>query len=412
MLALGRPFGQQPGDVAGKVGESTGETRASELAEQILPRVQELRALEFKRTVPIEVIDDDEAREYMRRRFQEFLSPGELEQLQRAYALLGLIPEGLDIMKTFLDVLREQAGGFYDPDSGSFYVLDDIPESMGPMVIAHELTHALEDQHFDLDKRLHEVEEDDDRLFARSAIHEGSAVLVMSLYTAQAIINGELDAKSIEAFADSEVVQMETLEALPVVFQRQLMAPYLIGSSFLVRGNMMQLMSGGFPVADVDRVYGEPPESSEQILHPPKYWDPDQRDDPQAIELAGAGEALGRRWRKQYAGTLGELTLGVIVGAPTPLRQGAAQSGDRWTNAAASGWDGDRFELWSKGKSAVVLLATVWDSADDAREFADALPARDDLRWRVEGDRVAIVAGDAVHKTEAVLARILQVSSD
>ena len=124
-----------------------------------------------------------------------------------------------------------------------------------------------------------------------------------------------------------------------------------------------------------------------------------------------AGKALGEPWRKELDGVLGEMTLGVLVDAPTPTDlQNVIEIHDpaSWTNAAASGWDGDRWELWSSGAESVVLLGTVWDSASDAEQFAAALAGKSGLNWRVKGDRVALVAGDAGDKTGKLLSRMLK----
>jgi hypothetical protein len=144
-------------------------------------------------------------------------------------------------------------------------------------------------------------------------------------------------------------------------------------------------------------------------MHPAKYWDEEKRDDPVSLELGEAGKVLGPRWKKRLDGVLGEMVLGVMVGAPTPgLLDGlTAQIGTQWTNDAAMGWDGDRWELWVKGDRALVLLATVWDSESDAEEYAGALATDAGLRWVRSGTKVAVVAGNAGDKTEQLLGLIL-----
>lgn len=411
------PAWTQPSDAASDNSETNAvevlpSAVAVEIAMRITGEVETLRELAFKREVPIRVIDDDEARTHMVRRLEKFQTLEELEQTQRSYELLGLLPEGFDLVETILEVLREQAGGFYDPDSGAFFVLDDIPSAMAPVIIAHELTHALEDQHFDLDKRLQEVKHDDDRVLARSAIHEGSATLLMTVYTSQAMQSGELDAAALLSFAELEQEKAATLDRLPPVFRRQLLAPYLLGSSFLVRGDLAGVMTQGYPTADINRVYADPPQSSEQILHPEKYWDEGARDEPRPVALGNAGRQLGRGWYKAIDGTLGELTIGLLVGAATPIGAGGAQQPDRWTNEAASGWDGDRWELWEADGSTVVLMGAVWDSPADAEEFVAALAGRRGMTWKAEGSSVALIAGDAGDRTERVLNRILKNLSD
>jgi hypothetical protein len=331
--------------------------------------------------------------------------------MSKAYQLLGLLPEGTDILELYLDALREQAGGFYDPASRSYYLLDDMPPELGPMIAAHELTHALEDQHFSLDDRLRAVMHDDDQLFALSAVHEGSAMLLMLAYITRAALNGEIDPAALTAYADSEASKATALNAMPAVLLRQLLAPYALGASFLARGNMLAAAAKGYPVDDINRVYADTPLSSEQIMHPAKYWDAEKRDAPQTVNLDEAGKALGRHWSKRLEGVLGEMTLGVMAGAPTPeLLDGLTmQIGAEWTNDAAMGWGGDRYELWVRGDSALVLLGTIWDSDADAGEFAAALEADAGLSWKLSGNRVAVVAGHAGKKSGLLLDLILAV---
>jgi hypothetical protein len=106
---------------------------------------------------------------------------------------------------------------------------------------------------------------------------------------------------------------------------------------------------------------------------------------------------------------LGELTLGSLVGAKTPEAAELASGAVPWTNAAASGWGGDRYELWTKGDAAVVLVATVWDSATDAVEFSAALP-RDRATFAVRraGAKVGIVAGLTGEKCQALLSLLVK----
>jgi hypothetical protein len=386
--------------------------RAAALVDDVAGAVEELRGLEFRQPVPVEVIDDDAAREHVIQRLESFQSREQLDAVELAYKLLGLLPPEIDILQAYLDALREQAGGFYDPASKSFYLLDDMPPALGPMLAAHELTHALEDQYYDLDTRLREAIHNDDLIFAHSAVHEGSASLLMTIYSAQQMLAGEMDPIAMQAFAETEAAKAEVLLSLPPLLQRQLVGPYVLGTGFLTGGNVLGAMVQGFPKEKADRIYADGPLSSEQILHPSKYWDEGSRDDPRAVSLGGAGEILGSGWRRSFSGVLGEISLGVLVGAPTPrdFAALAIYDGEAWTNQAASGWDGDRWELWQREGESVVLLGTVWDSPADADQFAAALQTCDDLAWKAAGDRVAVVAGDAGEKQKKLLKRILAAS--
>lgn len=384
--------------------------QARGLVEKIVPQVEELRGLSFTRSVPVELIDDDQARAHLLRRLGEFQSEVEILAVERAYKLLGLLPPEIDIVEAYLGALGEQAGGFYDPTSGSFYVLSDMPAIIGPMIVAHELTHALEDQHFDLDARLRGALQDDDRIFALASVHEGSATLLMTVHMTGEAMQGRIDPLEIQAWAAAEAEKAELLGALPPLMRRQLVGPYVLGLAFVTQGSLLSAVGSDFPAERVDGIYRDGPVSSEQILHPERYWEVDSRDEPRTVRLVRAGRALGARWEMAGGGVLGELSLGLLVGAPTPVDFDSLDihSADAWTNEAATGWDGDRWELWVRGEQAVVLLGTVWDSRADAEEFAAALPETG-LRWKRNGDRVAIVAGDVDKRRGArALRRILR----
>lgn len=383
-----------------KIDPAEAKTQAAAIVKQI----EELRGLKFKQPVPVEVIDDDRAREYMLARLDRFGIRSQMNVTGEAYRMLGLLPEGVDLVESMLDVMRDQAGGFYDPDRKTFYLLDDMPPILAPMIIAHELTHALEDQHFDLDGRLKKALADDDRLFAIGAVHEGSAMVVMTQFTARQLMTGKTTPADLAAQAEAQAGQQEMLKGLPQVLTRQLLGPYLLGASFLTRGNLMQAATGGYPVEDAARAFASGPVSSEQVLHPEKFWDPGQRDDPREVSLSGTGEALGKRWKLAAEGVLGELVLGVLVGAEVPSEAQTMLGGSAaWTNQAAAGWGGDRWQLWKRGNKAVALAVIEWDSETDAGEFVEALPEDRGFEVISQGTRVVLVAGDAGKKRAALV---------
>ncbi len=379
--------------------------QAEAIAREIMPRVEAIRGLRFKRNVKTRVIGDAAAGRYAVDRFHRFTSDAEIRAQQKAYGLLGLLPPGTDIVAEYLKVLEEQAGGFYDPTARALYVLDDMPAGLAPILESHELTHALEDQRYGLDERLEQARGDDDRVFAISAVHEGSASIVMGIYAADALQRGELKLEDIQSLERSEAGKAAKLGALAPALRRQLLGAYLLGVSFLLRGDVTALAKRQYPVEDAQRCFADTPRSSEQILHPEKYWDPSKRDEPRAVELGNAGRLLGDGFKRTGFGILGELMIGVLTGAPTPSGSMAegVPGAQAWTNAAAEGWGGDRWELWTKGDAAVVLLKTVWDTEHDAEEFANALAGRPGLVWKQKGDRVGVVAGDAGEKVEPLL---------
>jgi len=373
--------------------------------ESVLPQVSGIRGLEFKRKVPVEVIDVARARKYARARFEATTPATKITADQKAFELLGLIPPCVDVLDTLLDVLEEQAGGFYDPGAKRFYLLDTMPKEMAGAFAAHEMTHALEDQYYDIDGRLAKIVDDDDATFALSSVAEGSASLAMAIYIVHGIAAGKMQTSDLEALRESDAGRAKRLDAMPGVLRKELLAPYVLGALFLQRG-APGAAPDAFPKSAVDAAWADPPRSSEQILHPAKYWDKEHRDLPKPVTLGGVSQVLGNGWIRAGSGILGEIAIGGLVGAPSPTSHddAAMVSASGWTNAAASGWGGDRWELWTHGGAAVVLLKTLWDSPQDAVEFEAALPTRPGLAFQREGSTVAVVAGDPEGKMKPLLA--------
>jgi hypothetical protein len=382
------------------------QPEAEAAVKAVVPDIQEIRGFKFTKPVPVSVIDDAKAREYALARFKRLTPESKIRSDQTVFRLLGLVPKDLDVLKALLDVLEEQAGGFYDPTTKSFYLLNDMPKNMTGLLTAHEMTHALEDQRYDIDGRIGKVLDDDDASFALSSVVEGSASLAAAIYVAKGIASGTLDAEALAGMSDA--VKTDRLNAMPDTLKRQLLGPYVLGVTFLSRAHGGSVGTE-FPRSDVDAAWARLPRSSEQILHPEKYWDAGRRDNPKPVTIPSPKVVLGKGWTLAGSGVLGELTLGSLVGASAPDTAALASGGGTWTNAAASGWGGDRFELWTNGPSSVVLLLTVWDTAKDADEFAAALPAgRSDFGFKKQGAAVAIVAGATGERRAALLSLLAQ----
>jgi hypothetical protein len=370
--------------------------QAQALADDVGAAVERIRGLKFKRPVAVKIVSDAEARKHFTERLDKFWPAADVKLEQQAYRQLGLLPAGTDVVASLLDLLEEQAGGYYDPETQTFFLLDDMPRAAAPVLMAHELTHALDDQHFGLDPRLAAAAKDDDRGTALGAVVEGSGTLVMSAYMVREMEAGRLSRRSLLEMAESEAGRAKKLKAAPALLERMLMAPYMLGPSFLCRGDSSRLASGILSPRDIDHAIQEPPVSTEQILHPEKYWDRDRRDEPRVVTLPDLSATLGEGWKLSLTAGLGELTIAVLTGAGSvdPNSRDATLPSS-WTNAAAAGWGGDRLHLYQSEKGTATVLATVWDSARDAQEFEAALsnaPPKVTLR---RGDAVVVVVADA-----------------
>lgn len=381
---------------------------AAALAVQIAPLVEEIRGAKFKHAVPVEVVDDAGARRHFQGRMERYWPAAQMHAEEIVYAQLGLLPPKSDLAGEVYDVLEEQASGFYDPERDTFFVLGDMPRSIAPIITAHELTHALDDQHFGIDALLAKTGDDSDRAGALDAVVEGSGTAVMSVFIVRQIQAGKLDPHALVEFQHTEAGQAVRLKATPLFVQRSLLAPYILGMAFLLRGEMVRMKTGGINPADIDHAFSDPPQSTEQILHPEKYWDPARRDLPRRVAFPDLSGTLGPGWRRAEKGDLGELTLALVTGLDPGDPTSTDHPLERWTNDAASGWGGDLWHLYRNGERAVTVLATVWDSDKDAREFEAGLRLPAGARVKRKADAVIVVAGDAGDKAGELLDRTLK----
>jgi len=339
----------------------------------ILEDIAELRGQDFQRPVRVAVTDPEGFLEHALDRMETFYPEERLRTDERIAKHLGLLPRETDLLATLLGVLKDQVGGFYEPKSNAFYVLEEFTGPMLESILAHELTHALDDQLYDLDALFGLRLEETDGSIAVGAVVEGSATLLETAWTERAASRGEVDAEAL--FGAMLGIDSEALFAQPEYLWKPLLFPYLRGASFLVQTESVILgQVGRVTPADLHRAFTEPPLSSEQVLHPAKYWDPDERDDPRAIRADAS--ALPDGWRLVAEDTLGELVLSIVATPPERRwKLGAsalAQIAVTYTNFAADGWGGDRVLLLERDGASVVHLLTVWDTPRDRAEFAEA----------------------------------------
>ena len=404
------------------------------LAETVEKEVEQLRGWKFKRPVKKGVYEQAQLREFMEKAIKKEYGAGGIERQQTFLRMVGLIPPDCDLKKTLFDVLLNQVGGFYDPESDAFYMMKIEGANFGPLVnrmlIAHELTHALDDQYADLDKLLYAGKRSEDRMFALSALVEGSATVLMMRYATKAQRSGKYDANELGAVAESEMERSRPFLESPPYFTT-LVANYLCGMFFLLDGDLTALreVEGVGVGKKLLAATKDPPQSSEQILHPDKYWDPKQRDNPVLVNDKNVAKLLAREgFTVLHKDTVGELLCALLTSAANrQLNLMLSGLPSYWTNEAAAGWGGDRFYLLApndqEGKPAKQrkgVWVTVWDTGDDRDEFVEDYGYhRPDLqRSRFEiGERVAVyVYGfdeDAVATLRARLTpQILALSKD
>jgi hypothetical protein len=226
---------------------------------------------------------------------------------------------------------------------------------VGPVekvLYSHEYDHALQDQHFDLNKVQDGLQDQADTLLAHQALVEGDAYVTMTYWLQQHLSPTEIT----EVLAASQdPAAQAALDRIPQIVQAQILFSATQGTTFVFS---MQL-GGGWQA--VNQAFGKLPESTEQVLHPDKYASGEA---PVKVDLPDdLATKLGSGWSLAQENTLGEHQMSIWLGAPT-----AASAA-----AAAEGWGGDRIAVLSGPNDAwAIAWQTVWDSPDDAAEFQTA----------------------------------------
>jgi len=343
------------------------------LTSEIQVQVAQQRAREFRAPVAVALADKAGFIEYALERERATTTPAERRTQELSLQLLGAIDHDLDLRAVELDLLQKQVGGFYDPARDSFCLMRGFPTPVARVILSHELTHALDDQLYDIDGTLKNCRGGDARL-AFAAVVEGSGMTVMRQWMAEEMRAGRLRMADL---TDVPGLGSEGLDQAPEALWKPLLCAYLQGAAFLVRtDSVVQGQVGHASSDDIERAFRDPPRSTEQVLHPEKYWNAEQRDLPRQVQLSAA--ALPDGWSETGQDTLGEVGLALIATPRAERKKAdlATLMSAKFTNPAAAGWDGDRVAVYENGAAAALLLHTVWDAPRDAQEFAAALEAQ------------------------------------
>jgi hypothetical protein len=381
--------------------------KSAEHVDELLRKAEEYRGLKARQPVAAGTVDPRRLKEKVAGSIAEDYTPDELRSLETSLKAFGLVPESLDLRRYLPELLSSQVAGFYDPVRKYLALVrpdKKMPAGADDTILVHELTHALQDQHFDL----HRFEGGDpmsDAGTALTALIEGDATLVMLDFQmggrAEAIPGTEeamgrmLNEPEKLIAASAGFPGAREIAEAPAWLRDTLLFSYFQGSAFCVSARRR----GGQPLLDYAYTT-DPPRSTEQILHPDKWHT--RRDDPVFLQLPDlSGELPG--YRRTAEGVMGELSLRIF------LREGLREKGlQAGAEAAAAGWGGDRFAVYEKDGGRLVAWVTDWDSEADAVELRNALMELKEWRVEAAGPRrvVALRGSLPPERWEAVRARL------
>lgn len=291
----------------------------------------------------------------------EEITPEDRLEASRFYIAFGFLPAGTDYLEAYLDAVESQVAGYYDSETKILNTLLLGDEALGDtlpllerITHAHEYTHALQDQHFNLETLLEDIEETD-RYMAGLALVEGDATLVMASYLQMVTEENPLGTALQLLSQGASTGTLTTPEGLPEIILTEMLWSYNEGQKFV----QALYEAGGWDA--VDAAYANPPASSEHILHPEKYIAGEM---PIPVTLNPVD--LGPAWSEIYTDTFGEFYLGEYLKLHLSSRVAAR---------AVSGWGGDQFSIYHNAEldDLAWVLKLTWDTPEDGIAFEQTL---------------------------------------
>jgi len=360
---------QNQGSAGGAAVAGTTNAEFAAAADEVLHQMSEITGLKLLTPLKKSLRSRNQIRAYVINEMKEDKDEAERYAGERSAEAFGLLPKGFDLDNFMIDLLTEQIAGLYDPKTHEFYVADWIPASDQKMVMAHELTHALQDQHFKIDNWVKAARPNDDAELARESVLEGSAMAAMVDYLLQGTGRSLQDLPDIDPsmlVGDMESTPM--LKKAPPFLRDALIFPYLDGLNFsaaIVRPKGWGALDG---------VFAKPPVSTQQIMHPAMYF---SFRVPPKSELPSLDKDLGSDWTRLEDNLMGEF------GWKEVLKQFLNE--ERATPLAAA-WSSDRYTLFEHKKTKKLVLIARLDLVDEratARFFtaySEALAKKYDKR--------------------------------
>ncbi len=333
--------------------------------------VAALRGLEFLQDVVVELAPDDEFEARLLADFEEDVE--ELEDAEVFYRALGLLDAETDLATELRALLSVGVVGFYDPETNELVVRGASPTPYVQQTIVHELVHALDDQHFELDRDQYQDDPGEISTGFTSLV-EGNARRIEDRWIGD----------QPEEFRDRAETEEQAYGAgidvsrFPEMLIFEIVAPYEFGPIFV-----RQLLQQGGERA-VDAAFADPPTTSEQVLDPTRYLD---REPAVAVPVPPADGEIVDEGAVGALFLVGLLTTGDTTVNPTDAFR------------AVDGWGGDQAVTWEDGDLDCVRWDVVGDTDQDTDEIEQAL-----TEWATGSDTVTVSVVDGRVRVDSCLA--------
>jgi hypothetical protein len=348
--------------------------------DEILNFVSQDTKLPIEHSVKRKLVSRDEVTKYLREKFDEDESARRMERSELVLKKFGLIDRDFHLRPFLLSLLTEQIAGFYDNKTKTVNLLDWIQPDEQKPVLAHELTHALQDQKVGLTKwsdvslngTSHDVQDDNKHLqvdeaeTAREAVAEGQAMAVFIDYTLRPTGKTLADAPPGLAERMKDTVNDTSgspiLARAPLLLQQSLLFPYSEGLNF----EQAVLLRGGKDAAFAG-VLKNPPSSSFEIMHPEAYI---ARTPVPVLRLPDIHPLIEAEYDPYDLGVMGELDVQILAElfGGREIAQGLAPDWNGGVYYAAQKKSATAAEKESTN-SLALFYHSQWKNPDSARTF-------------------------------------------
>jgi hypothetical protein len=321
----------------------------------IAKELTEISGMTLLHAVPCDFITKDKVNEFLKKRVKDSASPEDIRAQELVLRKFGLVPAGFDLAKTTVDLLTEQAAAYYDYDQRKLFIIESTASENQEPVLAHELSHAIADQHFRLARFIRKGKDSDDGSSARMAVMEGQATWMMSEYlarkTGRTLKDSPELAAAMSAMTDGGDGQYPVLDNSPLYLRRSLIFPYTKGMMFQ---NALVQRDGQAGFAEPFR---RAPVSTHQILHPEDYFRSVQPTQPALPKVT-----LPHGYKALVGGAMGEADHAILI---------EQFGGKDEAEEISPHWRGSAFEIRENKKAgrAVLFYSVEWDNEDAARRY-------------------------------------------
>jgi hypothetical protein len=332
----------------------------------IVQKLSEISGLSQEHPVAYGRMTKAQLRHFLAKRIKRTLKPEEIRADELALKMFGLVPRDFNLKKSTIELLTEQAAAFYDYDEKKLFLLSGSDFEDETTTLAHELSHALADQHFDLDHFMDEAPTNDDENLAHTAVVEGQASWLMIAYNltqeGQPADPTPEMLKSIENSDQDSMSDFPVLKGSPLYIQQSLLFPYAEGTAFF------DAVYRKMGKRSFTEVFSEAPVDTSQIIHPERYFAHQRPVMPDLTKLpAGMKDEITE-------GSVGEFDHQML------LRQYVSE---KVAAELAPHLKGGQFKIYAQGraKRPVLSYASGWDSKQQAKAFFKAYERVLQKKW-------------------------------